>query len=109
MVLVKESRKAVCDPKIFLAKVGDGKTISKYQKNRIVFSQGDVADAVFYIQSGKIKLTVVSELGKEAIVGVLGPSHFCGEGCLNGHPLRGELRLSNPGVQRAITVLASLA
>ena len=51
-------------------------------------SQGDVADAVFYIQTGKIKLTVVSERGKEAVVGVLGPNHFCGEGCLNGHPLR---------------------
>jgi hypothetical protein len=80
--------RAAFDPKAFLAKMGDGKTISTYQKDQIVFSQGDVADAVFYIQSGKIKLTVVSEHGKEAIVGVLGPSHFCGEGCLNGHPLR---------------------
>jgi CRP/FNR family transcriptional regulator, cyclic AMP receptor protein len=80
--------RAAFDPKAFLAKVGDGKTISTYQKDQIVFSQGDAADAVFYIQSGKIKLTVVSEHGKEAIVGVLGPSHFCGEGCLNGHPLR---------------------
>jgi CRP/FNR family transcriptional regulator, cyclic AMP receptor protein len=80
--------RATFDPKAFLAKVGDGKTISTCQKDQIVFSQGDVADAVFYIQSGKIKLTVVSEHGKEAIVGVLGPSHFCGEGCLNGHPLR---------------------
>ena len=76
------------DPKIFLAKVGNGKTISKYEKDKIVFTQGDPADAVFYIQSGKIKLTVVSERGKEAIVGILEPSHFCGEGCLNGHPLR---------------------
>jgi CRP/FNR family transcriptional regulator, cyclic AMP receptor protein len=76
------------DPKIFLAKVGDGKAISKYQKGQIVFSQGDRADAVFYIQKGKIKLTVVSERGKEAVVGLLGPSHFFGEGCLNGHPLR---------------------
>jgi hypothetical protein len=66
MVLVKKSRKAAFDPKIFLAMVGDGKTISKYQKDQIVFSQGDVADAVFYIQKGKIKLTVVSEQGKEA-------------------------------------------
>jgi CRP/FNR family cyclic AMP-dependent transcriptional regulator len=80
--------RAAFDPKAFLAKVGDGKTISTYQNDQIVFSQGDAADAVFYIQSGKIKLTVVSEHGKEAIVGVLGPSHFCGEGCLNGHPLR---------------------
>ena len=76
------------DPQIFLAKVGDGKAISKYQKGQIVFSQGDRADAVFYIQKGKIKLTVVSERGKEAVVGLLGPSHFFGEGCLNGHPLR---------------------
>src|SRR5260370_21130871 len=88
MVRVKKSRKAAFDPKIFLAKVGDGKTISKYQKDQIVFSQGDVADAVFYIQKGKIKLTVVSERGKEAVVGILEPSHFFGEGCLNGHPLR---------------------
>jgi CRP/FNR family transcriptional regulator, cyclic AMP receptor protein len=85
---VKKSLRAAFDPKIFLAKVGDGKTILKYQKDRIVFSQGDVADAVFYIQTGKIKLTVVSERGKEAVVGILEPSHFFGEGCLNGHPLR---------------------
>jgi CRP/FNR family cyclic AMP-dependent transcriptional regulator len=72
------------DPKTFLAKVGDGKTVSKYQKGQIVFLQGDVADAAFYIQKGKIKLTVVSERGKEAVIGVLGPGHFFGEGCLNG-------------------------
>ena len=84
------SRKAKLqfDRKIFLAKVGDGKTISKYEKDQIVFSQGNEADAVFYIQKGKIKLTVVSERGKEAVVGVLEPGHFFGEGCLNGHPLR---------------------
>src|SRR5438105_15719257 len=88
MVPVKKSRKAAFDPKIFLAMVGDGRTISKYQKDQIVFSQGNVADAVFYIQKGKIKLTVVSERGKEAVVGILESSHFFGEGCLNGHPLR---------------------
>src|SRR6266849_688933 len=88
MVLVKKSRKAAFDPKTFLAKVGEGKTISKYQKDQIVFSQGELADAVFYIQEGKIKLTVVSEQGKEAVVAMLGPGHFFGEGCLNGHPLR---------------------
>src|SRR6202163_2961628 len=80
--------KARFDPKIFLAKVGKGKTISKYRKDQVVFSQGQVADAVFYIQEGKIKLTVVSEQGKEAVVAMLGPGHFFGEGCLNGHPLR---------------------
>src|ERR1700745_1559353 len=88
MVLVKESMKAAFDPKIFLAKVGDGKTISKYHKDQIVFSQGEAADAVFYNQKGKIKLTVVSERGKEAVVGILEPSRFFGEGCLNGYPLR---------------------
>jgi CRP/FNR family transcriptional regulator, cyclic AMP receptor protein len=80
--------KARFDPKIFLAKVGDGKTISKYRKDQIVFSQGQVADAVFYIQKGEVKLTVVSEQGKEAVVAILGPGHFFGEGCLNGHSLR---------------------
>jgi CRP/FNR family cyclic AMP-dependent transcriptional regulator len=85
---VKKSRKSAFDPKTFLAKVGDGKAISKYQKDQIVFSQGDVGDAVYFIQKGKVKLTVVSERGKEAVVGILGPDHFFGEGCMNGHPLR---------------------
>jgi len=76
------------DPQAFLAKVGEGTAISKYRKNQIVFSQGEVGDAVFYIQNGKIKLSVVSQRGKEAVVGLLGPGHFFGEGCLNGHPLR---------------------
>ena len=80
--------KASFDPKKFLAKVGDGKAISNYRKNEVVFSQGDVADAVFYIQQGNVKLVVVSKHGKEAVVAILGPGHFFGEGCLNGHPLR---------------------
>jgi CRP/FNR family cyclic AMP-dependent transcriptional regulator len=76
------------DPKAFLAKVGDGKTIAKYLKDQVVFAQGDAADAVFYIQEGKVKLTVVSEQGKEAVVGILESKQFFGEGCLNGHSLR---------------------
>jgi CRP/FNR family transcriptional regulator, cyclic AMP receptor protein len=76
------------DPKAFLAKVGAGKTILKIKKNQHVFEQGDVADAVFYIQMGRVKLTVLSEQGKEAVVGILEPGQFFGEGCLNGHPLR---------------------
>jgi Cyclic nucleotide-binding domain len=60
------------DPKSFLAKVGEGRSIGKYRKDQIVFSQGDPADAVFYIQEGKVKVTVVSEHGKEAVVAVLG-------------------------------------
>jgi len=85
---MKKIRKAGFEPRAFLAKVGDGKMISKYQKDQVVFSQGNEADAVFYIQKGKIKITVISERGKEAVVGILGPDHFFGEGCLNGHPLR---------------------
>jgi len=73
---VKKSRKAAFEPKTFLAKVGDGKTITEYQKDQVVFSQGGEADAVFYIQKGRIKLTVVSERGKEAVVGVLESGHF---------------------------------
>jgi CRP/FNR family cyclic AMP-dependent transcriptional regulator len=88
VLFVKKTKKITFDPKTFLAKLGDGKTISTYQKDEVVFSQGNEADAVFYIQKGKIKLTVVSERGKEAVVGILGPDHFFGEGCLNGHPLR---------------------
>jgi CRP/FNR family transcriptional regulator, cyclic AMP receptor protein len=79
---------AAFDPKSFLAKVGEGKAVTTYKKGQVVFSQGDVADAVFYILKGKIKLTVVSERGKEAVVGLLGPGHFFGEGSLNGHLLR---------------------
>ncbi len=84
---MKKSRRSL-DPRKLLAKVGEGKTIDKYQKGEIIFSQGDVADAVFYIQRGKLKLTVVSQQGKEAVIAILGPGHFFGEGCLNGHELR---------------------
>src|SRR6202048_3315287 len=76
------------DPKAFLAKVGTGKKILKFEKNHHVFEQGDVADKVFSIQKVSVKLTVLSEQGKEAVVGILEPGQFFGEGCLNGHPLR---------------------
>src|ERR1700722_5224809 len=76
------------EPKDFLAKVGVGKTIVEFHKNQKVFSQGDVADTVFYIQKGKIKLTVMSEQGKEAVVAILEPGQFFGEGCMNGHSIR---------------------
>jgi CRP/FNR family transcriptional regulator, cyclic AMP receptor protein len=85
---MRKRSKISFDPKTFLAKVGEGKTISELQKDQVVFSQGEVADAVFYIQKGKVKLTVISEQGKEAVVAILGPGDFFGEGCLNGHPLR---------------------
>jgi CRP-like cAMP-binding protein len=76
------------NPKSFLAKVGEGRSIGEYRKDEIVMSQGDAADAVFYIQSGKVKLTVVSEQGKEAIVAMLGTNDFFGEGCLAGQVQR---------------------
>jgi len=76
------------DSKSFLAKVGEGRSIGKYRKDRIVFAQGDPADSVFYIQKGRVKVTVLSEQGKEAVVAVLGPDEFCGEGCLAGQPRR---------------------
>src|ERR1700759_4192586 len=76
------------DPKSFLARVGAGKTRAELRKRQIVFAQGDPADAVFYIQKGKIELRVVSRHGKEAILAILGVDDFFGEGCLAGQPLR---------------------
>ena len=81
-------RKPKFDPSVFLAKAGSGRTVVKIPKNKVVFSQGDPADAVFYIREGKIRIAVVSEQGKEAVVAVLGPGAFCGEGCLAGQRLR---------------------
>jgi len=85
---MKPKRKPGFDPQAFLAKADGGRTISQYQKDQTVFSQGEVADAVFYIQQGKIKITVVSEQGKEAVVAILGTGDFFGEGCLVGQTLR---------------------
>ena len=76
------------DPKTFLAKANGGRSISKYRGNQVIFSQGDLADSVFYIRSGKVKITVLSEQGKEAVVAILGADEFCGEGCLAGQPRR---------------------
>jgi CRP-like cAMP-binding protein len=81
-------RRPSFNPKAFLAKVGEGRNIGKYRKSEIVFSQGDPADKVFYIQKGKVKVTVVSEQGKEAVVAILGANEFFGEGCLAGQSLR---------------------
>ena len=86
--MTKKAKKVPFDPKIFLATVNGGRSISNYREGKTIFSQGKPADAVFYIQNGKVKITVVSEQGKEAVVAVLGPDEFCGEGCLNGQPVR---------------------
>ena len=83
-----KKRRPPFDPKSFLAEVGEGRTISQYRKDQIVFSQGDPADAVFYILKGKVKVTVVSDQGKEAVVAILGAGEFCGEGCLAGQARR---------------------
>jgi CRP-like cAMP-binding protein len=76
------------DAKAFLSKVNGGRTIANYKKNQIIFTQGDPADSVFYVQAGKIKKVVVSEQGKEAVVALFGTGDFFGEGCLNGETLR---------------------
>jgi CRP/FNR family transcriptional regulator, cyclic AMP receptor protein len=76
------------DPKAFLTRIETGKTTRDYRSRQAIFSQGDPADAVFFIQSGKVKLTVVSTRGKEAVIGVLDRGSFFGEGCLAGQPLR---------------------
>ena len=82
------NHKSPFDPKAFLAKMNGGRTLSEYRKNQVVFQQGDPADSVFYIQTGKAKVTVISEQGKEAVVAVLGAGDFFGEGCLGGQVLR---------------------
>ncbi len=79
---------AAFDPGVLLAKLGVGKSSQEYKAGEFVFSQGDVADAVFYIQSGMVKMTAVSTQGKEAVVAILPEGSFFGEGCLAGRPLR---------------------
>jgi CRP/FNR family transcriptional regulator, cyclic AMP receptor protein len=76
------------DPRDFLANVGEGKTILEFGKGDVIFSQGDEANTIFYIQKGRVKVVVISEQGKEAVVGILEPGQFFGEGCMNGHSLR---------------------
>jgi CRP/FNR family transcriptional regulator, cyclic AMP receptor protein len=75
------------DPQTFLASVGAGRSAMKYKRGQPIFRQGDAADAVFYIQNGKAQVTVVSEQGKEGVIGMLEAGEFLGEGCLAGQPL----------------------
>jgi len=76
------------DAKTFLTRAGTGRTVSAYRKKQVIFAQGDPADAVFYLERGQVKLTVVSERGKSAVVAMLGHGDFFGEGCLAGQPVR---------------------
>jgi CRP-like cAMP-binding protein len=82
-----ESRQAF-DPEAFLAKVSTGRTVTQYRSKQIIFAQGDLANAVFYVQKGQVKLTVVSKRGREAVIGIIGARAFFGEGCLAGQPVR---------------------
>jgi len=74
----------------FLTKARDGRTVSEYATDEVIYEQGDTADSVFYIQTGKVKLSVTSEEGREAIVAMLTKDDFFGEGCVNGEPYRFE-------------------
>jgi CRP/FNR family transcriptional regulator, cyclic AMP receptor protein len=76
------------DPKTFLTRIEQGKTTRQYRTKQVVYSQGDAADSVFFLQSGKVKITVVSTRGKEAVIGVVEEGSFFGEGCLAAQPLR---------------------
>ena len=76
------------NPKAFLGLAGPGKVLKKYRKNQVIFTQGEIANAIFYIQKGKVKVTVLSAQGKEAVVGILAQGQFFGEGCLDGAKLR---------------------
>lgn len=85
---VKSKSKGAFDVREFLTKANGGRTIGSYRANDRIFAQADTADAVFYIQRGKVKLTVVSKQGKEAVIALLGEGDFFGEGCLAGQSLR---------------------
>ena len=84
----KASIGSTFDPVLFLETAAKGRVLSRYSKKQIIFEQGDAADSVFYIKSGKVKVTVVSKGGKEAVVAILGANEFLGEGCLIGQPKR---------------------
>jgi len=100
------------DPRAFLSICGEGSTTQQLRKNQLVFSQGDPADAVFYIWGGKVKVTVVSENGKESVVAILEAGDFFGEGCLISEPVRGStarsiadsllVRIEKQGMLRAL-------
>jgi CRP/FNR family cyclic AMP-dependent transcriptional regulator len=83
-----KGRRRRFDPAVFFETATKGRTISKHRKSEIIFSQGDDADAVFYVKKGKVKVTVVSKQGKEAVIAILGADEFVGEGCLIGQPKR---------------------
>jgi len=86
--LVANKKRRTFDPKTFLSTINGGRKIVAFVKKQAIFAQGDPSDAVFYIKKGKVRLSVVSERGKEATIAILNPGDFFGEGCLTGQPLR---------------------
>ena len=88
MAPMNRKTKPTFDPKALLATVAPGRTTKQYWKGQTIFSQGDRADAVFFVERGKVKLTVLSGQGKQAVIALLGPENFFGEGCLAGQPVR---------------------
>jgi CRP/FNR family transcriptional regulator, cyclic AMP receptor protein len=86
--IVSVKKKRDFDPRKFLATIGEGRKVVTFPQKETIFTQGDAADSVFYIQAGKVRLTVVSEIGKEATLGILSEREFFGEGSLAGQPLR---------------------
>jgi CRP/FNR family cyclic AMP-dependent transcriptional regulator len=118
---MKPKGKAAFDAQALLTAIPEGRTTREYQESQAVFSQGDPADAVFFVQRGKVKLTVLSKQGKHAVIALLGSGDFFGEGCLAGQPLRmatatamtecSIVRLAKPAMIRALhreTVFAEL-
>jgi CRP/FNR family transcriptional regulator, cyclic AMP receptor protein len=85
---VKTKNSSEFDPKTFLSIINGGRKIAAFAKKQTIFVQGDSSDAVFYIRKGKVRLTVVSKIGKEATIGILNEGDFFGEGCLTGQPIR---------------------
>jgi CRP/FNR family cyclic AMP-dependent transcriptional regulator len=87
-LLIAAKKKRDFDPRKFLAIIGEGRNVVAFSQKQTIFAQGDAADAVFYLQEGRVRLTVVSQIGKEATLGILNQGDFFGEGCLAGQPLR---------------------
>jgi len=85
---IKSAQKRAFDPQVFLDSAGVARKVTEFRKKETIFSQGDPAEDVLYIQKGGVRLSVVNEAGKEAVVAVLGPGDFFGEGCLAGQPIR---------------------
>ncbi|MGA7994982.1 MAG: Crp/Fnr family transcriptional regulator [Bradyrhizobium sp.] len=82
------------DPRTFLGRAGAGKTVERYARNQRIYGQGDVAEEIFFIQKGRVKITVLSEHGKEAVVGILEEGQFFGEACLEGAERRSATSLA---------------